>query len=171
MICHWTEHQAGDGAHYARIDTSCGRHWGISKGREMLADRNVCPDCDNPVQLGGDRPANVSTRAVRTHKPEERKPLTVAESIAAGEYEWKMQESVRIARETRESLLGVTSCPVPKGCNGPYLAYYAPDYATYSGQTFGTIACRFCGPECNWSVREAKRKQAEADAAAKRMAK
>lgn len=171
MICHWTEHQAGDGAHYARIDTSCGRHWGIDKGREMLAASINCPDCDNPVKLGGERPANACTSAVRMHKPTERKPMTVAEAIAAGDYEWKMSESVRIASETRTALLGVSECPVPKGCQGPYLAYYAPDFATYSGQTFGTIACRFLHHGCSWSVREAKRKQAEAEAAAKRGAK
>lgn len=149
MKCHWTESAQPN---YARVETSCGSAWGKSKADEFT----ICPECDCEIARG-DYDGPRSTAKVRDWKPEPVRVLTIADAMPG--YEWKMAESVRYAQATRQLLLGVSACPVPRGCNGPNLCDYDGVYATYPLPTFGTVLCRFNNPNCNYELRETAQRE------------
>jgi hypothetical protein len=147
MKCHWTELDQG---YYIRVETSCGGAWGKSKADTFT----TCPECDCEIARG-ERPTEVSTKRLRFWEPEKKPPATIAGSMP--EYEWKIQESYRLAAATRDAMRLLYACPVPKGCNGPNLCDYDGVYASYELPTFGTVPCRFHNPMCNYAVRERAR--------------
>lgn len=60
----------------------------------------------------------------------------------------KIERSRMASIETRRELAQLTSCPVPRDCNGPFVEWDAGTWTSYSGQTYGTASCRFHNPDC-----------------------